>query len=154
LEELCAQCGVAVVFVLELPKMGVSGATRWITKDKALIQLSLRYKTDDHLWFTFFHEAGHILKHGKKALFLEGNGLDDKHEGEADEFASNWLIPVREFNSFVSLSLYSKASVAAFAEQIGIAPGIVVGQLQHHGHLPFTHLNGLKKRYCWVHENG
>lgn len=152
LGDMCARCGVAVVFVPELPKMGVSGATRWVMKDKALIQLSLRYKTDDHLWFTFFHEAAHILKHGKKALFLEGNGMSDEHEEEANLFASNFLIPVREFNRFVERSRFSKAAVVAFAQQLGIAPGIVVGQLQHHGYLPFTHLNGVKQSYRWVHE--
>jgi Zn-dependent peptidase ImmA (M78 family) len=68
MQELCAGAGVAVVFVPALPKTGVSGATRWINSNKALIQLSLRYRTDDHLWFTFFHEAGHILLHGKKEL--------------------------------------------------------------------------------------
>ena len=65
MQKLCADAGVAVVFVPSIPKTGVSGATRWLNKDKAIIQLSLRYKTDDHLWFTFFHEAGHILLHGK-----------------------------------------------------------------------------------------
>lgn len=69
---LCAKAGVAVVFVPELPHTGISGATRWLNKEKALIQLSLRYKSNDHLWFTFFHEAGHILKHGKD-VFLEIN---------------------------------------------------------------------------------
>jgi hypothetical protein len=54
-----------VVFVPELPRTGTWGATRWLG-DRAAIQLSLRYKSNDHLWFTFFHEAGHILKHGRK----------------------------------------------------------------------------------------
>ena len=40
---LCATAGVAVVFVPELPKVRASGATRWLTPTKALIQLSLRY---------------------------------------------------------------------------------------------------------------
>src|SRR5699024_6913838 len=88
----CAQAGVAVVFVPELEKSRASGCTRWLG-DKAIIQLSLRYKTNDHLWFTFFHEAGHILKHGKKAVFLEGNGLCDEKEEEANAFAANLLIP-------------------------------------------------------------
>ena len=50
---LCAEAGVVVVLVPELPKTHVYGFTRWLTKDKALLQLSLRYKTDDVLWFTF-----------------------------------------------------------------------------------------------------
>ena len=33
--------------------------------------LSLRHKSNDHLWFTFFHEAGHLLLQSKKAAFLE-----------------------------------------------------------------------------------
>src|SRR5699024_5635107 len=71
LTKLCAKAGVAVVFVPGLPTTPISGATRWIAPDKAIIHLSIRYKSNDHLWFTFFHEAGHILLHGKKELFLE-----------------------------------------------------------------------------------
>lgn len=63
METSCAAAGVAVVFTKEIQGASVSGATRWLTKDKALIQLSLKYKTDDQLLFTFFHEAGHILLH-------------------------------------------------------------------------------------------
>ncbi|MFN8491179.1 MAG: hypothetical protein U0350_26520 [Caldilineaceae bacterium] len=38
-------------FVPELAQLRVCGATRWLTPNKALLQLSLRYKTNDHLWF-------------------------------------------------------------------------------------------------------
>ena len=47
---LCAPAGVAVVLTPEIPKAMISGAARWI-KDKAVIQLSLKYKTDDQFWF-------------------------------------------------------------------------------------------------------
>ena len=156
LEELCASCGVAVVLVPELPRMGVSGATRWLNKDKAIIQLSLRYKSDDHLWFTFFHESGHILKHGKKALFLEenGNGLGDAQEQEANEFASNWLIPSAQFNSFVSRGCFTKANITSFADELGISPGIVLGQLQHYNWVDWaTKLNTLKQRFRWNYDS-
>ena len=68
---LCAGAGVAMVLTKEIRNAGVSGAVRWLSKDKALIQLSLKYKTHDQLWFTFFHEAAHILLHGKKQVFIE-----------------------------------------------------------------------------------
>ncbi|EPF17141.1 Plasmid maintenance system antidote protein [Microcystis aeruginosa SPC777] len=91
--ELCAAAGVALVFVPELPKTRVQGATRWLGSQKALIQLSDRYKTNDHFWFSFFHEAGHILLHGKRTLFLEGQDIQDTiKEKEADVFAANFLI--------------------------------------------------------------
>lgn len=153
MQQLCAAAGVAVVFVPCLPKTGVSGATRWVSSDKAIIQLSLRYKTNDHLWFTFFHEAGHILLHGKKELFIEGtNGMDEEKEHQANTFAEQELLPKKAFTAFASQKPFSKAAIKDFAKQVGIAPGIVVGQLQHKGMLPKTHCNDLKVRYQWPHE--
>lgn len=150
MQALCAAAGVAVVFVPSLPKTAVSGATRWLTSTKALIQLSLRYKTDDHLWFTFFHEAGHILLHGRKELFLEGmNGLDLEKENEANAFAENELIPRKSLSSFAQGNRLSVPNIKMFAQELGIAPGIVVGQLQHKLLLSRAHCNGLKQRYKW-----
>lgn len=153
LQKHCAAAGVAVVFVPCLPKTGVSGATRWVNPDKAVIQLSLRYKTNDHLWFTFFHEAGHILLHGKKELFIEGNnGLDDEKEAQANDFAEQELLPRKAFNAFSTRAPFTKALIIRFAKEIGIAPGIVVGQLQHKGLLHRSYCNDLKVSYQWNHE--
>ncbi|MBF0454013.1 MAG: HigA family addiction module antidote protein [Magnetococcales bacterium] len=147
--ELCALAGVAVVFVPELPKTGISGATRWLG-DKAVIQLSLRYKKNDYLWFTFFHEAGHIIKHGRKEIFIEGNGLDGDKEEEADKFARDWLIPPANLRAFQrKWDGRSLDPVVDFAREIGIAPGIVVGRLQHDKLLPVTHGHKLKITLRW-----
>lgn len=157
MQALCSEAGVAVVFVPSLPKTGVSGATRWIHSNKAVIQLSLRYRSNDHLWFTFFHEAGHILLHGKKDLFIErtdksSNGLDEEKESEANRFAQNELIPARALEKLIQSGARTKAEIRAFAEQVGIAPGIVVGQLQYRGDLDFKFCNDLKQFYKWNHE--
>ncbi len=140
-----------MVFVPELPKAGVYGATRWLG-EKAIIQLSLRYKSNDHLWFTFFHEAGHIIKHGRKDIFIEGNGLDGEKEEEADVFASDKLIPPAEFKLFLAKWNRSLAEIGSFAVHIGIALGIVVGRLQHDGMLQNTLGNKLKVFYRWSDE--
>jgi hypothetical protein len=151
LQEWCSRVGVAVVFVHELPKTPVSGATRWLSPHKALIQLSLRYKSDDQLWFSFFHEAGHILLHGKRLMFIEEADAKGEEERQADAFAAETLIPQHELRSFfTSTQRPSKAAIRSFAQRIGIAPGIVVGRLQHDRYLPFTFCNGLKQRYSWV----
>lgn len=153
MQALCAQAGVAVVFVHELQRLRTSGATRWLTSDKALIQLSLLYKTDDHLWFTFFHEAGHILLHGKKDIFLEGDDSTDEKEEQANHFAADTLIPPVEYRRFKPRTgHFSEAEVSEFARRVGIAPGIVAGRLQHDKQLPVTHLNGLKRHLTWVKE--
>ena len=147
--ELCASAGVAVVFVPDLPKTGVFGATRWLG-GKAMIQLSLRYRSNDHLWFTFFHEAGHIVHHGRKEIFLEGNGMDGKKEEQANAFARNKLIPLNAYKQFIRTSSMTLKEIGLFADDIGIAPGIVVGRLQHDGLLPIDHGNKLKVFYRWA----
>lgn len=146
---LCADAGVAVAFVPELPKMRASGATWWLTSTKAVVLLSLRYKSDDHLWFSFFHEAGHILLHGKKDVFIEDDGTNEK-EHEANRFASDFLIPSHRFKAFLASSRLSKDAISRFAAELGVAPGIVVGRLQHDGKLPPSHCNDLKARLRWA----
>ena len=144
-EALCNEAGVAVALVKPLPKTALSGAAWWLSPRKAVIQLTARHKTDDHLWFSFFHETAHILLHSKKGIFVdETNGDDAEFEAEANEWASNFLIPKRAWQHFVSMSPLSGRAVKAFADEQGIAPGIVVGMLQHRRLLPWTHLNGLK----------
>jgi addiction module HigA family antidote len=149
LAAICASAGVAVIFTPELPKTGVHGATRWFG-NKAIIQLSLRYKSNDHLWFTFFHEAGHIIRHGRKEIFIEDNGLDGEKETEADVFARDRLIPPADYRRFIaSWDGRSLVPIIDFAEKIKIAPGIVVGRLQHDKHLPNSHGNKLKVYFRW-----
>lgn len=147
--QLCADAGVAVAFVPELPKMRASGATWWLHPTKAVVLLSLRYKSDDHLWFSFFHEAAHILLHGKKDFFIEDSNTNDK-EDEANRYASEFLIPAAKLKTLVSTTRISKDAIRRFADELGIAPGIVVGRLQHDGHLPITHCNDLKTRLVWL----
>ncbi len=128
----CASAGVALVLVPELPKTHVYGFTRWLTPNKALIQLSLRYKTDDILWFTFFHEAAHILLHGKKDVFLEFRGKASEKETEANQWASNFLVPPTDWQAFLKTTPSpSQNDIRLFASRQNIAPSIVLGRLQH-----------------------
>ncbi len=130
--EKCAEAGVALVLMPELKGTYLSGAARWLNKDKALIQLSARGKSDDLLWFTFFHEAGHILLHGKKELFVdEENQVIDQQEKEADEFAQNSLIAKEKWEEFTNWMDWSEVSIRNFANKIDVSPGIVAGRLQH-----------------------
>ena len=115
-----------------------------------LIQLSLYGKTNDKFWFTFFHEAAHVLLHGgnksaRQSIFLDDPSsahTDDPREHEANVWAGNWLIPADQAHMLPKLR--SKAAVRAFAQQLGIHPGIVVGRLQHDGLIPPSWFNDLK----------
>jgi len=150
LELICASAGIAVVFVRALPKLGIYGATRRLN-DKYIMQLSLYGKSNDQLWFTFFHEACHIIKHSHRELYIEGHGQEDEKENEADAFAQDMLIPPKELSDFLA-SAYKPTipQIKRFATRIGIAPGIVVGRLQHDKIIPMSWGNDLKERYKWV----
>lgn len=150
LQEVFAKSGVVLLFVPELPSMGVSGATRWLTPHKALIQVTLRYKTDDHLWFTIFHESCHILRHQKRAVYLETKGEKSQDELEADAFAADHMIPPRALRRFVEDGDFSGTAVRAFAKSLGISPGIVVGRLQKERLIGWDTLNSLKAKFQWT----
>lgn len=150
----CTGAGVVVVLTPELKGTRLSGAARWLAPDQALIQLSLRHKTDDQFWFTFFHEAGHLL-HGAKGRDFIDQADDDQvvadqgAEAEANEFARNILIPSEDYRRFCARADFSSESIRRFARSQQIAPGIVVGRLQRDGRLAHSQLNHLKKRLRW-----
>jgi len=155
LVEICAQAGVAVVFAPAPKGCPVSGATKWLSANKALIMLSARGKTDDKLWFTFFHEAGHLLKHGKRLIFLDilgEDGLNPEEEEQANAFARDFLINVKRYREFCERGIFTAAAISAFALHEGVSPGIVVGRLQFDRRLGLDRLNTLKMSYRWDHE--
>jgi len=142
---MCQECGVAVSLVPALPKANVCGFTRWLTPSKALLQLSDRYKRADIFWFTFFHEAGHILKHGKKDVFweLERGKADSEKEREADTFAADLLISPTIYRQIENDTPYSHEKIEKWSEELGIAPGLIVGRLRFEKRLPETYFSDL-----------
>lgn len=150
LVRLCAAVGVVLVFVPALPGTHVSGVARWIN-GKPLIQLSLLGKWNDVFWFSFFHEVAHVLKHPHRAVFLDdasaGKTVNSVEEQEANRFASDVLLPKRFRAELMSMALTPEA-VSDLAQRMGVHPGIVVGQLQHHKRIAHNHpLTRLKARY-------
>lgn len=157
---LCSTAGVAVTIVRRLSRTRTFGASQWLSPRKAHIAISLYYSSDDHFWFTFFHEAAHILLHSKKEVFIdegERGEFETKEELEANEFAGEILVPDASLKNFIRTRprtgqgdpFFGKEDICRFAESIGIAPSIVVGQLQHHGVLKLKFRNELKTRLGW-----
>lgn len=148
----CAKAGVGLIFLPALPKMAVSGACVWHNQTPC-IYLSLRYKTDDHLWFSFFHEAKHVWQNIRKRLFVDEprQAVNDSKEIEANEYAAKTLLPSSAYRDFVTTACFDGWSVRAFAKEQKVTPGVVVGRLQHDRHVPWaSRLNQLKQHYIWT----
>lgn len=150
LAEACKSSGVAVVVVRAPTGCRASGAAMFIDPKKAMILLSFRYLTDDQFWFTFFHEAAHLLLHDRDQVFLEDlEPMSEQQEDEANAFSEDVLIPLRHKEEFLGLQPELRA-ILRYAKKVGVSAGIVVGQLQHVGRLPPHHFNNLKTRYHWT----
>ncbi len=147
--KVSASAGVVVVFTKEIDKAGARGATRWLSKDRAFIQLGQKFETDDRLIFTFFHEAGHVLLHSKKRVFVEfGIHADNNEEIEADKFARDLLIPQGHVSGLPFLR--SRLQIQEFAKQLGIPAGVVVGRLEHDKFLQPAAFANLKRKINWA----
>ena len=142
LKSLCSEVGVVLVYSPGLPKTKANGATRWI-KDKPLIQISDYHKQYDIFWFSFLHELGYILLHGKRDIFIEGIDYpqrDAKKEKEADDFAAEYLVPAKAEKRLRQM-LYWQTKIEEFCRQEGIHPAFVVGRMHHLGLLDFQYGN-------------
>jgi HTH-type transcriptional regulator/antitoxin HigA len=159
-QEICSAAGVAVVWIPELHGTAISGCARWLNEKKALVGLTLRYKTDDQLWFTLFHEIGHILLHRNKRSFVVDNAEQDlsdrvidpemqQYEAEANQFSADTLIPPSVLGEFIRGREFTNESIHDFAQAVGVGPGIVVGRLQHDGILKRHQGNALKQKLNW-----
>ena len=152
LTRLFADAGVAFVVVPELPRTGANGVARWLTNRKALIQLNLRYKWQDIFWFTLFHEVCHVLRHANQKIIIDGIDKNGPLEDEANQWAADFLLPPDAWSQFRRRTPLNKSSIIAFAREIGIAPGIVVGRLQREQRLKYSEMSDLKARFGWVDE--
>ncbi len=136
--------GVVLCFVPPVAGLGIHGATRWLN-GTPVIQLSLLWKSDDQLWFTLFHEIGHVLLHGDKELYL--NGEKNTAEDEASTYACDVLIP-REYQHLLPQTR-DIAAVKKLAGELGIAPSIVLGRAQRETR-DFAWGHGLRRKFEWV----
>ncbi len=148
LVERCASAGVAVVFVPLIKGVHAWGATRWLPGGRAMLLLSLRGRYEDVFWFSFFHEAAHLLLHDKREVFVEDTGhRPDGAEDEADTFARDYLVSPALWVPFVRTGpAFSAEAVRAFARAADTSAGVVVGRLQHERLIPPSHLNGLRRK--------
>lgn len=88
-----------------------------------------------------------VLLHGKKRVFVDDEVEgDSEEEQEADRFARSRLVPKRAYSEFLAQGSFYAGEIAEFADRINVAPGIVVGMLQHDRKIEYSWHNGLKRK--------
>ncbi len=145
---LLADAGVRMVVVEPIGDTRVDGACLWFDEQSPVVALSMRYDRVDAFWFTLFHELSHVAHRDGLAVDVDlltaqpGESQDlPAEEVRANTEAADLTVPQAPLRDFVARvhPLYSRARIAAFASRHLVHPGLVVGQLQWQGRLPYSH---------------
>ena len=132
-----ARCGVSLVLEREFPAATkLNGASWWESPHRAVIAVTGRMKKADSLLFTILHETAHLVFHAKKAVYIDiesSQTVTPELEDEANARASHWLIPADEWQDIrrIPLRRNTLGIIRNKAQEYGVHPGILVGQLQH-----------------------
>jgi HTH-type transcriptional regulator / antitoxin HigA len=146
------RAGIRFLIVEHLKGTRIDGACVWLGDSEPVVALSLRYDRIDWFWHTLVHELGHVRNGDGRSepLILDcdlvgrGSVVSENRppiEMRADRFATDFLIPTYRMKSFLRRTgkYLSKDRIREFAHEIGVHPGVVVGQLQHMERVPYSH---------------
>ena len=137
---ILTEAGIRLVFVEPIAGSKLDGACFWITKDKPVIGMTLRFDRIDNFWFVLRHEIEHVLREdgrGDDGPIIDtdvGNENEELSECEkiANAAGADFCVPATQLDNFIARvqPYFSEQKVLAFAQRIQVHPGLVVGQLQ------------------------
>ena len=137
--------GICFVIVTHLQRTFFDGAVV-ASNGNPVVALTLRHDRLDSFWFTLMHEIAHLVRghEGGRLEDLDGDAGGNPEEVEADALAAEWLVPGELVDGFASTvkPYFSRQAIWSFAQSIGRHPAIVLGRLQHGGHVSRAHLRG------------
>ena len=132
--------GIRFVYLPHLPKTHLDGAALQLDEGTPVVGLTLRHDRIDNFWFCLLHELAHIGRHmdpdhGSEFvddLTLRGaKGAEQSPlELEADEWASEALVPKSEWSRSRAREEPNTTTVLELAQRIGIHPAIVAGRVR------------------------
>ncbi|GAQ01576.1 HigA family addiction module antidote protein [Companilactobacillus farciminis] len=146
LKEILLECGIVLVALPMLKNASLNGATKKFKNGSVMLLITDRNKKSDIFWFTLIHELGHIYCEDFYSNYSDSEAYRTKEE-RADKFASDFFIPEKTYQNFVSKNNFTSESILDFASELGILPGIVVGRLQKEKYIDYNKLNFLKSAY-------
>jgi len=129
--------GIVLAVERHLPRTYLDGAAFIVRDNRPVIGLTLRHDRIDNFWFSLMHELAHVCLHYYEEEFnyfyddLDIETGDDPREKEADQLASEALIPAEAWER--SAARHSRIPEAAelLANQLGIHPAIVAGRMRY-----------------------
>src|SRR5439155_4326808 len=123
-KEYLKDAGITLVVEPHLSRTYLDGAAFLISKPRAIIGLTLRYDRLDNFWFVLLHEIAHLLLHARvsavQQFFDDLDAQPDDIESQADNFASESLVPSDVWETSIARYVRTPAAVKRLAEQLGI----------------------------------
>jgi HTH-type transcriptional regulator/antitoxin HigA len=140
---LLARLGIRFLVVEHLPRTKIDGIALWLSEHDPVIGMSLRYDRIDYFWHTLMHELSHIHNRDKEIVDVDLFGdktAETESEKRANKEAAETLVDPGSMEAFTREggSFYDQSDIVSFAEEIGVHPGIIVGQLQYHNIIPYS----------------
>lgn len=137
--KILSKYGIAFCVEEKIEKVSVDGYS-FIENGRPYIILTKRYDRIDNFAFTLMHEVGHIYKHYvndskhnyRLSIFSYDN--ESHEEREANEYASNALIPNREWRNAPQVRMNPKIIQKRYSEWAadkGLNKWIVLGRISY-----------------------
>lgn len=134
-----AEFGIRFAIVEHLTGTRIDGAALWLDSQQPVIGMSLRHDRIDYFWFTLLHELSHIRHRDSLSCDAEHTVRGPaarlpEFEKRADAEATAGLVPPEKLEAVLPVlkdANYSLGSIENFAADVGVHPGVVVGQLQY-----------------------
>ena len=129
--------GIGVVILHYLPGTHLDGLAMMRPDGHPVVALTLRHDRLDNFWFTLAHELAHVVFHlsqGDTSIFiddLETHEKKNKKEKEADDLATELLIPAQEWVASRLTRSPRPESVRELATRVHVHPSIVAGRVRY-----------------------
>ena len=129
-----------IILVIEPLFLGtrLDGAAIFVSKSNPIIGLTLRFDRLDSFWFTLMHELAHIALHSEKESVIFYDELENvsgieinQIEKEADNLASEALVPSEKWEISAAKLVPSRLAASALASEAGVHIAIVAGKIRY-----------------------
>ena len=142
--EVLTKHGIALVSVPHLPRTYLDGAALRLKDGRPVIGLTLRYDRIDNFWFCLLHELAHVGRHldtNQGNAFVDDQtlrgaegGWEDPREAQADEWATEALVPQAVWEASAARERSTPMAVMNLAHALQVHPAIIAGKIRYEQH--------------------